>query len=250
MDDWTPVARVYDPLKAGSIDGTDIYPHDRAVARAMVARYKPNKDVVGVPEHTVFASRLSPHTDEDTLHPLFKEFGDIKRLRLVRDIVTGFSRCYAFIEYSDERAAYRAQKHMDKAIVDEKEIFVDFECERVLKEWVPRRLGGGLGGQKESGQLRFGGKNRPFKKPIMVDPSSRPEGETFRDRLRAAEAGVSGERERYDNRHGRRNDRSSESRHRDRDRSNRRSQSQDRERTRDRHYRDRSRSRESDRRRR
>lgn len=27
-------------------------------------------------------------------------------------------------------------------------------------------LGGGFGGKKESGQLRFGGRDRPFKKPI------------------------------------------------------------------------------------
>ena len=29
--------------------------------------------------------------------------------------------------------------------------------------------GGGLGGKKESGQLRFGGKDRPFRKPMYVD---------------------------------------------------------------------------------
>ena len=34
--------------------------------------------------------------------------------------------------------------------------------------WVPRRLGGGFGGKKESGQLRFGGKDRPFRKPIKL----------------------------------------------------------------------------------
>ena len=28
--------------------------------------------------------------------------------------------------------------------------------------WVPRRLGGGIGGNKNSGQLRFGGITRPF----------------------------------------------------------------------------------------
>jgi len=28
-------------------------------------------------------------------------------------------------------------------------------------------LGGGFGGRKESGQLRFGGKDRPFKRPIV-----------------------------------------------------------------------------------
>lgn len=30
------------------------------------------------------------------------------------------------------------------------------------------RLGGGLGGKKESGQLRFGGRDRPFRKPINL----------------------------------------------------------------------------------
>ena len=32
-------------------------------------------------------------------------------------------------------------------------------------------LGGGLGGFKGSGQLRFGGRDRPFKKPIIIDPT-------------------------------------------------------------------------------
>lgn len=35
-------------------------------------------------------------------------------------------------------------------------------------EWIPRRFGGGFGGKKESGQLRFGGKDRPFRKPISL----------------------------------------------------------------------------------
>eukprot|EP00850_Spirogloea_muscicola_P025228 SM002498S08229 [mRNA] locus=s2498:147:906:- [translate_table: standard] len=36
--------------------------------------------------------------------------------------------------------------------------------------WMPRRLGGGLGGRKESGQLRFGGRDRPFRAPLRVIP--------------------------------------------------------------------------------
>lgn len=32
---WTPMAKEYHPLQAGSIDGTDTMPHDRAVIRAM-----------------------------------------------------------------------------------------------------------------------------------------------------------------------------------------------------------------------
>ncbi|KAG6382513.1 hypothetical protein SASPL_108424 [Salvia splendens] len=36
--------------------------------------------------------------------------------------------------------------------------------------WIPRRLGGGLGGKKESGQLRFGGRERPFRAPLRQIP--------------------------------------------------------------------------------
>ncbi|XP_054482413.1 U11/U12 small nuclear ribonucleoprotein 35 kDa protein [Anoplopoma fimbria] len=168
MADWSPIAKVYDPLKAGSIDGTDVEPHDRAVWRAMGARYKPNKGVVGDPHLTLFVFRLNPLTTEDKLHQVFSKYGDVQRLRLVRDIVTGFSKGYAFIEYKEERAVVRARRDANKLVVDQHEVLVDFEQERTLKGWVPRRLGGGQGGKKESGQLRFGGRDRPFRKPINL----------------------------------------------------------------------------------
>jgi len=164
---WEPIARKYDPLKAGSIDGTDTIPHDHGVVRAMQAEYKPNKLVTGDPKATVFIGRLNRHTSETTIREIFSRYGEIKQLRLVRDIVTGFSRGYAFIEYFDKYDALKAQRELNKTIIDSKEILVDGECERLLPGWVPRRLGGGFGGKKESGQLRFGGKDRPFKRPIL-----------------------------------------------------------------------------------
>lgn len=168
MSDWSPIAKVYDPLKAGSIDGTDVEPHDRAVWRAMSAQYKPNKGVIGDPLLTLFVSRLNPLTTEEKLHQVFSKYGDIQRLRLVRDIVTGLSKRYAFVEYKEERSVVRARRDANKLVVDQQEVFVDFEQERTLKGWVPRRLGGGQGGKKESGQLRFGGRDRPFRKPINL----------------------------------------------------------------------------------
>lgn len=164
---WEPVARKYDPLKAGSIDGTDTVPHDHGVIRAMQAEYKPNELVSGDPKATVFVGRLNRNTTEATLKEIFSRHGDIKKLRLVRDIVTGFSRGYAFIEYYDKYDALKAQRELNKTVIDSMEILVDGECERLLSGWIPRRLGGGFGGKKESGQLRFGGKDRPFKKPIV-----------------------------------------------------------------------------------
>ncbi|KAM6423475.1 U11/U12 small nuclear ribonucleoprotein 35 kDa protein isoform 1-T3 [Liasis olivaceus] len=168
MNEWVPIAKEYDPLKAGSIDGTDEEPHDRAVWRAMSARYVPNKGVSGDPHLTLFVARLNLQTTEDKLKEVFSRYGEIRKIRLVRDLVTGFSKGYAFIEYKEERALMKAHRDANKLIIDQREIFVDFELERTLKGWIPRRLGGGFGGKKESGQLRFGGRDRPFRKPINL----------------------------------------------------------------------------------
>ncbi|XP_036365740.1 U11/U12 small nuclear ribonucleoprotein 35 kDa protein-like isoform X1 [Octopus sinensis] len=171
-DLWSPIAHVYDPLMAGSIDGTDDVAHDHGIVRALSCKYKTNKQVAGDPSRTIFASRLNPKTDENSLRKCFSEYGQIKQLRLVRDIVTGFTRGYGFIEYEEEYSARKAFVQANKSLLDGSEIFVDFERERILKNWVPRRLGGGFGGNKESGQLRFGGRDRPFKKPIIVNSDS------------------------------------------------------------------------------
>ena len=45
FEKWSPTALFYHPLKAGSIDGTDLYPHDKGVLRAMRSEYRANKRV-------------------------------------------------------------------------------------------------------------------------------------------------------------------------------------------------------------
>ncbi|XP_071795533.1 uncharacterized protein [Asterias amurensis] len=176
---WEPLVCVYCPLKAGSIDGTDTRPHDRAVERAIKAIYKPNKKVQGDPECTLFIGRLDTMTSEDQLNKIFSKYGDIVRLRLVRDIVTGMSKQYAFIEYSKHRYAMRARIEANHMALDGRDLLVDWECERTLSKWIPRRLGGGFGGRKESGQLRFGGTDRPHRKPIIVSQQHHSRGEVL-----------------------------------------------------------------------
>jgi U11/U12 small nuclear ribonucleoprotein SNRNP35 len=64
---WMPFAQVYDPLKVGSIDGTDPDPHDRAIIRALNSEYEPDKNVKGKPDRTIFVARLYRQTKEDTI---------------------------------------------------------------------------------------------------------------------------------------------------------------------------------------
>ncbi|KAL3643105.1 hypothetical protein CASFOL_013920 [Castilleja foliolosa] len=250
-------ATTYHPIQAGSIDGTDILPHDNAVYRALLcsnaALYDSFGDpkVNGDPYCTLFVARLSHLTTEDTLAKAMKKYGMIKNLRLVRHIVTGASRGYAFVEFETEKEMRRAYKkdlnsdlelmeshyyyrcslcrgthgngicivplfeeisnkkllifgdmtyqlcgiyhhkgsmteleseyvHFSSAscyrtgidahhtFIDDSEIIVDYNRQHLMPGWIPRRLGGGLGGKKESGQLRFGGRERPFRAPLYM----------------------------------------------------------------------------------
>lgn len=253
QDTWSPIAKIYDPLMVGSIDTTDEEPHDHGIVRAMNSKYKPNKDVVGDPHKTIFVARLNPKTVDETLHEEFSFFGEIKNLRLVRDIVTGMSKCYAFVEYEDEKSAYRAQRDGNKMVIDGSEIFVDFELERTLKGWIPRRLGGGFGGNKESGQLRFGGKDRPFRPPIMTNSNARDNFTNDLSRFREDSYGDNKRHDKYsDNKRDTidrsrdKSDRSREKRDRSRDR-DRYKHNQDRDRRRSRSQERRNRHRESSR---
>lgn len=169
-------AENYHPIQAGSIDGTDILPHDNATYRALLCSsaglYDPFGDpkVIGDPFCTMFVGRLSRTTSEDTLRKAMDKYGRVKNLRLVRDIVTGASRGYAFVEYETEKEMRRAYEDAHHSFIDDSEIIVDYNRQQLMPGWIPRRLGGGLGGKKESGQLRFGGRERPFRAPLRPIP--------------------------------------------------------------------------------
>ncbi|PNS95025.1 hypothetical protein POPTR_017G033400v4 [Populus trichocarpa] len=169
-------ADAYHPIQAGSIDGTDTAPHDNAVYRALLCSsaglYDPFGDpkAIGDPYCTIFVGRLSHLTTEDTLRKAMSKYGKVKNLRLVRHIVTGASRGYAFVEFETEREMRRAYKDGQHSYIDDSEIIVDYNRQQLMPGWIPRRLGGGLGGRKESGQLRFGGRERPFRAPLQTIP--------------------------------------------------------------------------------
>ena len=76
-NEWSPIARRYDPILAGSIDATDVEPHDRGIVRALNSRYKPNIAVQGDPECTIFIGRLNYVTDEGHIRDIFSKYGQV-----------------------------------------------------------------------------------------------------------------------------------------------------------------------------
>lgn len=122
--------------------------------------------------------RLHDETNEGKLKEKFERFGDIESVVVVRNIATGLSRNYGFVEYKHRQDAKDAYHEMHQNLIDNCKILVDFEHGRNMPGWKPRRLGGGFGGRKESGQLRFGCRERPFQRQAI--------GEMSRKRKKAA----------------------------------------------------------------
>lgn len=147
--------------------------------------------IVGEPQRTVFVARLAPTTTQTTVTEAMSRYGRVVRARLVRDLVTGESRRYAFVEYERRRDAEAAVRLANGRRIDGRPVLVEPEVERRLPGWVPRRLGGGLGGRKESGQLRFGGRDRPFR---MATPGRPPVGSPQLSDPRAAASAAYGSR--------------------------------------------------------
>ncbi|KAI8047288.1 uncharacterized protein B0P05DRAFT_566327 [Gilbertella persicaria] len=118
--------------------------------RQKLAEYDPEKDphIDGDPFNTLFVTHLSPELTESDLAREFELYGQIKKIRLIRD-KEGKSRCYAFIEFEREKDMRAAYKDADGLKILGRRILVDVERARTVKGWKPRRLGGGLGGREQ-----------------------------------------------------------------------------------------------------
>merc|ERR1712061_254069 len=64
---------------------------------------------------------------------------------------SGKPKGYCFIEFEQEKDMHSAYKHADGKKIDGRRVLVDVERARTVKGWLPRRLGGGLGGTRRGG---------------------------------------------------------------------------------------------------
>ena len=134
---------------------------------ALLGDWDPAKDpkLKGDPFKTLFVSRLDYETSEELLSQTFSRYGPVKSISLVRHALTGAPRGYAFIEFEHERDMRAAFKDADGMKLQGRRIVVDCERGRTVKNWKPRRFGGGLGGTRlggvhesvtSSGRVAFG----------------------------------------------------------------------------------------------
>jgi len=201
---------------------------------------------------SLFVARVNYDTSESKLRREFEVYGPIRKITLVHDTGTGKPKGYAFIEYEHERDMHAAYKKADGKKIDGRRVLVDVERGRTVKGWLPRRLGGGLGGTRRGGadvNLKHSGREDNERERERY----RLEREGSRDRRRPSVTDTDRDRDR---RRHRSRSRSREKRRRSRTRSrehrrrpvddgerdrkrSRRSRSRDRDRRKDKENRDR-----------
>lgn len=97
---------------------------------------------------TVFIARLDYNLTELDISKVFAKYGMIESIRIIRD-QNGKSRGYGFIVYERNTDAQSCVDELCRSglKLGNRTILVDMERSRVLKNWKPRRLGGGQGGR-------------------------------------------------------------------------------------------------------
>lgn len=109
---------------------------------------KANPNATSDPYKTLFVYKLDPKIDEKKLKKEFEQYGEIKKIRVIRDF-TGKSRGYAFIEYSHMSDFKNVYRRVTKKKIGNSYAYIDCEKGRVEKNWKPRRFGGGEGNSRE-----------------------------------------------------------------------------------------------------
>jgi U1 small nuclear ribonucleoprotein len=101
--------------------------------------------------NTLFVGRLAYEVTERKLLREFETYGPIKDIKLVAvkgGERHGKSRGFAFVEFEQEDDMKRAYRAADGIKIEGKNIVVDVERGHTVPNWLPRRLGGGLGGTR------------------------------------------------------------------------------------------------------
>jgi len=101
----------------------------------------------------IFVGNLAKDVTEDDLQELFSEYGNIKSIKVIRDLFSGESKGFGFIEMPGNEQAQKAMSELNTRELKGKKIVVNEARPRNDN----RRGGGGRGGRRGGGGGHRGG---------------------------------------------------------------------------------------------
>eukprot|EP00510_Aplanochytrium_minuta_P000234 CAMPEP_0184019660 /NCGR_PEP_ID=MMETSP0954-20121128/8882_1 /TAXON_ID=627963 /ORGANISM="Aplanochytrium sp, Strain PBS07" /LENGTH=322 /DNA_ID=CAMNT_0026301365 /DNA_START=114 /DNA_END=1083 /DNA_ORIENTATION=+ len=120
------------------------------------AAYNSQKDASSSEKHTsnayntLFVARLNYSVDENELKEIFSEYGNLKKVVVVKDSVSGKPRGYGFVEFEHGVDMKAALRRTDGIKIKGRRILVDVERARTVKNGTLEGLEEGLGMQEET----------------------------------------------------------------------------------------------------
>jgi len=102
----------------------------------------------------IYVGNLSQQASDQDLEELFKEFGAVTSVKIIRDMFTGESKGFAFVEMNDKTAGTKAIEVLNTKELKGKKIVVN-----EARPKTDNRRGGGGGGNRGGGG-GYGGSNR------------------------------------------------------------------------------------------
>lgn len=130
--------------------------------------------------NTIFVSKLSETIKQEDLENFFGQYGEIEKITIPKNQVSGIIKGFAFIQFKKLEDAITAYEHSHKKLLFDREILVDYVRGK-NQEWIPRRSGGGLGGEIKSGQYRSGGREKRNRYHREYDDYEDPRHKRYRD---------------------------------------------------------------------
>lgn len=101
----------------------------------------------------IYVGNLSQQASDQDLEELFKEFGAVTSVKIIRDMFTGESKGFAFVEMNDKTAGTKAIEVLNTKELKGKKIVVN----EARPKTDNRRGGGGGGGNRGGGGGNRGG---------------------------------------------------------------------------------------------
>jgi RNA recognition motif-containing protein len=96
----------------------------------------------------IFIAKLNPQTTGEDLNEVFSEYGEVISAKVIMDRETGNSKCFGFVEMSNDEEATTAIEQLNEATLNGNEIVV--KKAKPKEERSDRRGGGQRRDQRRS----------------------------------------------------------------------------------------------------
>jgi U1 small nuclear ribonucleoprotein 70kDa len=142
--DWVPPERKYVIIERKKKEKEE---RKKRNFEELLSKWDPHKDekIKGDPNNTIFVGHLDSSITEEDLKKKFEEYGNVTRVRVVKNEKKKKDFIYGFIEFEKHKDFKLAYQNANGKRVGKGTIIVDYERGRTIRNWKPKRLGEGLG---------------------------------------------------------------------------------------------------------